>query len=63
VETKGSLNDFTGSEAILGPILEATHKMALYLRRKMVVLQIVNAAQGFAGLGVSAGLSGPACAG
>ena len=29
----------------------------------MVVLQLVNVAQGFAGLGISAGLSGPACGG
>jgi len=29
----------------------------------MVILHVVNVAQGFAGLGVSAGLLGPACAG
>jgi hypothetical protein len=63
VEMKGSLNDFTGSEATPGLRTGKRPRMALYLRRKMAIPQVVNAPQGFVGLEVSTGLSGPAGAG
>ena len=54
------MNDFTGSEAILGPRLETTDRMTPRLTPKWAIPHVVKKAQGFAER-VSAGLSGPAC--
>ncbi len=63
METEGSLNDFTSSEAVLGRDWETASGIAVVFEVGLVIMDVVNPAQGFAGRGVSASLSGPACAG
>jgi hypothetical protein len=64
VETEGALNDFTGSEAILGLKLEQRGRWHFVCGWNGIALRIMKMpAQGFAVLGVSVTLSGPACGG
>ena len=57
------MNDFTGSEDVLGRDWGNRLQDEAVFGVRMAILQVVKAAQGFLELGVSAGLSGPACVG